>query len=81
MAQDAYLVALKDSKGTPSGYYRCTLCNTVFPSDQPNPAQMQANFSLHVRLVHKGQRARIESISETAKRVVEEAIRKLPKKK
>jgi hypothetical protein len=81
MAEDAYLVALKDSRGVPSGYYRCALCNAVFPSDQPNPAAMASNFSLHVRQVHRGQNARIESISETAKRVVEEAVRKLPKKK
>jgi hypothetical protein len=81
MAEDAYLVALKDSKGAPSGYYRCSLCNAVFPSDQPNPAEMAVNFSIHVRRVHRGQKARIESISETAKRVVEEAVRRLPKKK
>lgn len=81
MADDAYLVALKDSRGVASGYYKCALCNAVFPSDQPNPAQMQINFSLHVKSVHRGQKAKIESISETAKRVVEEAVRKLPQKK
>lgn len=81
MAEDAYLMALKDSKGTESGFYRCTLCNAVFPADRPNPAEMAANFSIHVTRVHGGQRARIESIRETAKRVVEEAVRKLEQKK
>jgi hypothetical protein len=81
MAEDAYLEALKDSRGIASGYYRCTLCNAVFPSDRPNPAEMAVNFSVHVKRVHMGQNARIEGISETAARVVEEAMRKLPKKK
>jgi hypothetical protein len=80
MAEDAYLVALKDSKGAGSGYYRCSLCNAVFPSDQPNPTEMATNFSIHVKRVHRGQKARIESISETAARVVDSAMRKLEKK-
>ena len=80
MAEDAYLVALKDSNGARSGFYRCTLCNAVFPSDQPNQTAMADNFALHVKSVHSGRKARIESISETAKRVVEEAIRNLKKK-
>jgi len=81
MAEDAYLMALKDSKGVESGFYRCTLCNAVFASDRPNPVEMAANFSIHVARVHRGQKARIESIPETAKRVVEEAVGKLQKMK
>jgi hypothetical protein len=81
MAEDAYLMALKDSRGTESGFYRCTLCNAIFPSDRPNPVEMAANFSIHVTRVHGGQKARIESIGETANRVVAEAVGKLQKNK
>jgi hypothetical protein len=81
MAEDAYLVALKDPKGAASGYYGCSLCNAEFTSDRPNPEEMAINFAIHVRHVHRGHKARIESIGETSARVVEEAIRNLPKKK
>ena len=78
MANDAYLVAVKDDEGTPTGYYRCSLCNAEIRSNPQNPGDMAIVFAVHVGHAHRNPRGPIEDVSQTAARVVEEAIRMLP---
>jgi hypothetical protein len=80
MPKDAFLVPLKDAEGVPTGYYRCSLCNVEFSGDARDADGLAAGFAVHVGMVHGRRRKPIEGVSETAARVVEEAIRKLPKK-
>lgn len=80
MADSAYLVAVRDTRGALTGYSRCTLCDAEFGSRPHNPNELAIIFAGHFSNVHGDGRTKIESVSETAARVVEEAIRKLPKK-
>jgi len=80
MADDAYLVAVKDGQGVPTGYCRCSLCNAEFNGDPRDPRELAISFAVHVLHVHGNRQRSIESVSETSARVAEEAIRKLPKK-
>ena len=77
MAEDVYLLALTGQTGVAAGYYGCSLCNAEFISDRPNPDGMAISFYIHVARSHPDYNARIESVTETDSRVVEEAIRRL----
>jgi hypothetical protein len=79
MEQDAHLVAVKDKNGAPTGYSKCSLCNAEFGSRPQDPGQLSIIFSVHVRHKHTGRKTKIESISETAARVVNEAMKKFEK--
>lgn len=79
MGNDAYLVAMTDGKGVPTGYSRCSLCHAEFSEDPRKPDELKISFAVHVAHVHGSRQRPIESVSETCMRVVEEAIRRLPK--
>jgi hypothetical protein len=79
MDDDAYLVVLRDPTGASTGYYRCSLCNAEFHSDPEKPDEMASNFAVHVGYAHRGRRKVGEDVSQTAARVVEEAMRRLKK--
>ena len=80
MANDTFLVPLKDGEGMPTGYYRCSQCSAEFSGDPRKADELAVSFAVHVGLVHGSRQKPIEDVSETAARVVEEAMRKLPKK-
>jgi hypothetical protein len=77
MAEDAYLLARTGQTGVATGYCSCSLCPAEFISDRPNPDEMAISFYIHVAHSHADYNARIESVTESAARVVAEAIRRL----
>lgn len=82
MEEFAYLSPINDQKtGVSTGFYKCSLCKAVLSPTSRDSEQMAINFAMHVAHVHQSHKARIESISETAAWVVEEAIQRLPKRK
>ena len=80
MANDAYLIPVRDVRGIPTGYSKCSLCHAEFSGDPRKTDELAISFAVHVRLVHGSRQKPIEDVSERAARVVEEAIRKLAKK-
>ena len=62
MANDAHLVAVKDDKGVPARYYRCSLCNAELSRNPRNPEEMAVKFAAHISYAHKAPITEIESI-------------------
>jgi hypothetical protein len=77
--EDAHLVVVRDIEGASTGYYRCTLCNTEFYSDPQKPGEMAINFAVHVGHSHRGRKKAGEDVSQTAARIVDEAMGRLKK--
>ncbi len=77
--EDAHLVVVRDAKGASMDYYRCTLCNTQFHSDLEKPDEMAINFAVHVGHSHRGRKTVRVDVSQTAARIVREAIGRLKK--
>jgi hypothetical protein len=75
----AHLVVVRDAKGAPTDYYRCTLCNAEFLSDLQKPGEMAINFAVHVGHSHRGSRKVREDVSQAAARIVREAMGRLKK--
>jgi hypothetical protein len=79
MEQDAYLAVVRDPQGASTDYYRCSLCNAEFSSDPQRPGEMAINFAVHVGHSHRGRKTVREDVSQTAARVVEQAMARLKK--
>jgi hypothetical protein len=80
MANDAHLVAVRDGEGVPTGYSKCSLCNVEFSGDPGDAKALSISFAVHVGHVHGTRQKPIEDMSERAARVVEEAMRMMPKR-
>jgi hypothetical protein len=57
------------------------MCNAEFSADPGNGDQLAVIFAVHVGHVHGSRQMPIEGVGETAARVVDAAMRNLPRKR
>jgi hypothetical protein len=65
MADNAYLVSVKDAKGMLTGFSHCILCNAEFGSRPNDPNELAIIFAVHFAQVHGNASARKSEISQT----------------